>query len=412
MHDVNNQENHAGPMRFLPPIGKGCFIALLLGSPASVLAFDNDAFTLTTFAREQYDSNLFRLPDGLQPFNAGRRSATTQTAGLGLQVDKTYGLQRFDLSATVTRDQYEPYDYLNATGRTIGASWAWTLTPSLMGNLSINQTLAPNNFSDTGFVTHSNTRKTEERRFDVNYRPGAALHPRLSLLDSQDKSEQTTFVRQNSKTTSLEGALVYEFRTGNTTEIYFRRGRGNYIDLNADPVAQSDSQYLESETGVAAHWNWTGLSTLDGRIGYLDRDHRTFASRNFSGPVGQLSFTYYLTGKTSLQVNGSRTLGSTQTLISSYSEDETATIGPVWSATQKITVRPSYSVTRRIFKDPLVPVVEDLRLTQRDATLQVDWSVLRNFNLSLVVLKSNRSATDRNFQYSDRQASVLGRLNF
>ena len=389
-----------------------CLLLAACAFPVPAYGLDDGVLNPYVYIAQRYDSNLFRLPDGVEPFGSGRRSATTRTVGVGLQVNKTYGQQRFDVAASVSRDQYDPYDYLDATGRALTATWAWTLTPSLTGNLSFAQVEAPNNFADTGLQVASNKRKTEERRFDVAYRPGAALHPRLALIQSEDKSQQTTFQRQNSKTTSLEGALVYEFRSGNTAELYFRRGRGDYLDLNGDPLLQNDAQYDENETGIAVRWQGSGASRFDGRIGFLDRKHRTFASRDFSGPVGNLQYTYELTGKTRFQVSANRTLSSIQSFSSSYSRDESLSIGPTWFATGKITVRPLYTITRRTFRGALAIVTDDLTLTTRDASLNVDWSLLRSITLSLTVLRSNRSSNDAAFQYADHGAAIRGSLNF
>lgn len=385
-------------------------LAALLGAGPAHAA--EDVFNIDVFARQRYDSNLFRLPDGVQPFGDGRRSATTRSYGVGLNVNKAYGLQRFDISTTITRDSYDPYDYLDSTGRAYNASWAWMVTPSLSGNLSISRTEAPNNFSDTGVLTQENKRRTDQRRFDINFRPGASLHPRVSLLQNEDRSDQTTIDRQNSKTTSVESAMVYEFRSGNTTELYFRRGRGDYLDINSDPLLENDSQFDENETGAAAHWMWTGNSTFDGRIGYLDRKHRTFASRNFSGPVGSVNFTYALTGKTQLQLSANRTLSSTQSLTTSYSQDETISINPVYYATGKITVRPSYVVTRRSFKAGLVRTGDDLQMTMRDTSLSIDWNVQRALSLSVTLTRSNRTSNDAVYQFSDRAATIQAALRF
>lgn len=404
--------------RLSAPRTLAAWSALLLCTSAA--AFDNDVVNVQIDLRERYDSNLFRLPDGVQPYGNQRRSATIRTTGVGLQVDKTYGLQRFDVSATVTHDHYSPYESLDATGRAYNAAWGWTFTPSITGNLSMSRSESLNNFADNllpgqaqgQIQTQPNRRRTEERRFDVNWRPGAALHPRVSLLQNEDKSDQTTIDRQNSKTTSLESALVYEFRSGNTAELYFRRGRGNYLDINADPTFEADSQFNENETGLSAHYRSTGASSFDGRIGYLDRRHRTFSSRNFSGPVGYLYYTYTATGKTQIQLSASRSLASTQSFITSYSRDETLAITPSYSATGKITIRPSFSFTRRNFFGSLVPVADELRMTMRDATFQVDYAALRALNLSFAVTKSNRTSNDGTFQFSNRSASVQASLRF
>ena len=310
------------------------------------------------------------------------------------------------------QDHYSPYQYLDTTSRVISASWAWTLTPELTGNLSISRSQAPNNFSDTGVTSQTNLRKVEDRILSIDYRPGAAIHPRLSFLQDEDKSQQPTFNRQNAKTTSLEGALVYDFRSGNEASLYFRRGRGNYINVDPDPTIQQDSQFNEHETGLTAHYTSSGFSAFDGRIGYLSRDNRDFSTRNFGGVVGQVTYTYSATGKTQLQLVASRSLASTQDLSSSFSQDETLSFNPIWSATSKITVRPVFSVTRRTFHGAIVPIAEDLQMTMRNLSLQIDWNVYRHLTFSFAVTKENRSSNNTAFQYADHGGSARASITF
>jgi exopolysaccharide biosynthesis operon protein EpsL len=383
---------------------------LLICNPA--LAFDDDALNIGVSASERYDSNLFLLPNGLQPPQGnGQRSAYTRTAGVDLRIEKSYGQQRFDLGGNVSHEYYSPYSSLDFTSHVLNAAWAWTLTPSLTGNLSINITKVPNSFGDTGFQTQANPRTTEDKRFDVNYRPGASLHPRFSVVQSEDKSAQTTIDRDNSRTSSVEGAMVYEFHSGNSADVYFRRGKGNYFDNISDASIGTESEFNEHETGVSAHWT-EGAAQLDGKVGYLTREHRTFSERNFAGPVGQITFAYAVTGKTQILLAASSSLSSAQSLISNYSQDQTISITPIWSATGKITVRPSYTLTHRSFKGATTPGVDSLRWTTRDAALEVDWSALRSLNFVVTINHSNRTSNDPTFQYSNRGALVSGKWSF
>ena len=386
--------------------------AAAFGAVHDAWGLDTDVLDFSVIASERYDSNIFRLPDDVQPFGNGRASATTRTLGVGLRLDKTYSQQTFNVDATVTRDHYSPYHFLDATGRTVRAAWLWTLTPSITGNLSINQSQIPNNFIDSGLQTQSNQRKTEERRFDIAWRPGAALHPRFAFLDNEDRSDIPTFERQNSRTLSVESAIVYEFRSGNSAETYYRRGRGSYLNFDANPVDQTDAQFTESEAGVGAHWRSTGTSTFDGRLGYLDRSHRNFASRNFKGLVGSLGYTYAPTGKIQLRLDAVRTLSSTQTFISSYSEDESLAISPVYFATSKIAIRPTYTLTRRLFKGALLPSTRNLDLVSHDFTFRLDWAVFRSLDVSAAYLRSTRSANDLTYQYHDRGGLISGTFRF
>lgn len=362
-------------------------------------------------SRYSYDSNLFSLPDGVSPAT-GPRSAKTWTTAVGLRLDKTYGLQRFTLDAGLEHYRYDPYDSLNFTGHSVAAAWAWTLTPQLTGYVIFNESERPNEFADTGFQLETNSRKVAERRFDVDWRPGAALHPRFSIVQSEDRSERTVFQRENSKTTSIESSLIYEFRSGNTAEGYVRQGKGDYFDTLADPSQQIDTEFDEREGGLRAKWQSTGASKLDGNIGYLDRTHKTFGIRNFNGAVGRLNYVYTITGKSELQMAAQRVLTSSQSTIGSYSADDSFTIAPSYAPTGKITIRPSWSIIRRVFKGAPTAGVLEFRETTRSASLRVDYAALRWLELSAGVSRASRVANYPNFQYVNNQAFILGRLKF
>ena len=139
---------------------------------APAFALDGGVVNAEAFASQRYDSNLFALPDGVEPPGGTRRSATTFSSGATLRIDKAYGLQQFDLYGTITHVHYNPYDYLDLTSHAYGGRWAWTLTPSLTGNIAIDESRTPNSFSNTGFQTAPNPQTLENRRFDVNYRIG------------------------------------------------------------------------------------------------------------------------------------------------------------------------------------------------------------------------------------------------
>ena len=380
-----------------------CILCLVLPTAASAL--DDGALQIGVTGSERYDSNLFDLADGVTPPGTTRRSAQSQSVGLTLNVTKSYGLQTFAIDASLARLHYVPYDNLDLTTHTVGASWRWTLTPELTGRFEFDQVKVPNYFGDTGFQSSANPRKTENRVFSVDYRPGAAIHPRFSFLSIEDRSATAVLNRDNSRTTSVEGALVYEFRSTNDVELYFRRGRGRYTDIGNDPALLLDDTYDESETGIGAHWNrdWStlGKTTFDGQIGYLKREHQRFAQRNFSGPVGKISFVYYATGRTRVEINGVSTLSSAQSTFSSYSHDTSVSVSPIYALTGKINVGLAYSWAHRSFLGAVTNNQDTLRYTTRDATAFIGWNIWRSLDLTLSGFRESRVASSGAFQYVD-----------
>ena len=385
-------------------------IAIIGSDP--VFAADGDPLEISVFTSLQHDSNLFRLADGVSPGGDGSRSATTWTGGAGLRVDKSYSLQRLSLAATVSRYHYDPYSNLDFTGYTLAASYAWSLTPSLTGNLIYNRRKLPSDFADVGYEQRPNPAQGEDRRLDVDWRAFAMVHPRLSVFEIKNTSDRPVFQRENANATSVELSLIYTARSGNKLEAYGRRASGNYTDLDRVDALLIDPQFTEREFGLRGDWKLSDLTRLDGSIGSLDRTHDSFSVRNFNGAVGRLGFVYTPSGKTEVRFSGSRSLRSSQTAINSYFVEEIYSIAPAWRPTEKITITPSYTWSNRDFKGAPSPVTALLHTDTRIGALQLDWAALRSLGLSLAIFDARRSSNAASLQYRDRGASITASFKF
>ena len=392
------------------PLKTCAFAVLLAGLPATALALDDGVFTPSVFAGYRYDSNLFRVSDDSD--SSTRGSANTKSFGVGLQIVKAFGLQKFRLDTSITRQLYSKYTSLDATSKTIDTGLAWKLTPAFGGNLIYRRSEVPNNFADVGFESTKNLRTTEERRADFDYRPGAALHPQISVFENISRSERPTFQQEDSTTRSVMASLIYTFASQNSLEGYVRKANGSYENFVIDPTQQLATEFREVEEGIRYHWNYSGTTSLNGSLGHVKRTHSGVDIRNFSGLVGQASFAYQLTGKTKLEVNADRFLYSSQSTISSYVAQTDFAFAPNWSVTNQVTVRPSWTYQRRVFKG--APALVGTPLTQyiRAITLDVVWSPLRSVDVTASFSHEKRSATLPGLDYLNNSAQLYGRYHF
>ena len=381
-------------------------IACLSGNPAQA-----DSIAAAVEGGLRYESNLFRLPDGVDPAGRGRRSALIATLDAGLHVEQSYSLQRFTIDGAVRRYHYDPYDGLDFTGHDIAAAFDWSLTSALSGKLSYVSKEYPVDFADSGYVPTANPAKIVTRRADVDWQAGAALHPRLSAFQSEDKTDRLTFQRESSRSTSVEASLIYAFPSANTLEGYLRRARGTYLDTPDSDALQIDHRFHERETGLRTRWQFTGTSKLDGEVGYLDRTHDRFAVRDFSGAVGRVHYTWTPTGKVEVQVTASRALSSAQTSFSSYLREDSLSINPAWFATGLITVRPAFVFSRRNFTGSPLPG-ETLEERSRASSLQVDYALRRWIDVTFQIAHTSRNASNAIYQYVDRSAFISARVKF
>ncbi|MDO9165411.1 MAG: putative exosortase B-associated extracellular polysaccharide biosynthesis transporter EpsL, partial [Rhodoferax sp.] len=124
---------------------------LIVFSAAPALAQVEDTFKLSAAYSQQTDSNLFRLPaDANVTALIGKSSAAEQISitSLGLNVNKAYSLQRFELNLNLIDYQYQNFSYLSFAAHNYSAAWRWALTPRLHGNFTSERKETLNSFSD------------------------------------------------------------------------------------------------------------------------------------------------------------------------------------------------------------------------------------------------------------------------
>jgi hypothetical protein len=373
---------------------------------------EGDNLRLAAFELIRYDSNFFHLPDQIDPGDGGRREAVTSTTGIGLSYDKYYGLQHIVLDASLSRDRYGRASNLDFTSYAIDANYYWKLTPDVSGAVTFNRTYLPTDYEYIGFVTTPDPRTTQTARASIDWRAGAGLHPRFSIIETEYRNRTSTFQLENSRGSGLEVAAVYRFRTNNRLEAYVDESRGRSLDSVSNPLALTNTTYTQREYGIRYHAEITDIVNVDGHAAYFKREFSDFPIRDFGGPVGDLNLFYAVTGKTQLLASVSRTLYGAQTNFSNYFVEDDASIGVLWMVTGKITVHPSYTVRRQAYQASPFPVETPLREISRYAMLEVDWAALRSLDISLSVTHSTRSATESTLQFGDRSASVFARLKF
>ena len=373
---------------------------------------EGDTLRFAAFQVERYDSNFFRLPDSTDVPGGGRRSAVTSTTGFGVGLDKRYGLQRIVVDAAITRDHYAPYDNLDFTGNRLTSTYYWAVTPSITGNLVFDHARLPTDYEFTSFRTVTNPRTTQLARLDVDWRAGAALHPRFSIYSTEDTTQDPTFQVESYKSRTAQVALIYQFRSNNSVQLYGRGSRGNNTNADSAPSFLINNDFNEREYGAQANWIVTGQTDGEFAIGRLERSYSTFGQRDFDGFVGHLTLNYAITGKSTFRLAASRSLNSSQTTFSSYYVEDTARASLDYAATGKIIVRPVFQIRRQVYRGSPFPVATPLKETTRDSSLQVEYAALRWLDFSLALTRSTRNANDPTVPFTNRSAAVYARVKF
>ena len=374
-------------------------IAALLSTPAAwsqatatsgsnATAMDSLLKDLTVIvgASVTNDSNLFRRP-------VLEASETITSGYLGLRLNKSLGQQQIQLDITKTANRYEKFKYLDFDALNYSGAWNWRLGTQFSGKLSASrsESLAP--FEDTAGIGR-NVRISENQAFDVDTWIGGGWYLLLGIGQSSQKSEQN--VQNLSRTPDFDSSnrsigVKYQTRAGNTLSARRYSTEGEYT--NALPGAVNND-YSEDLSELSADWKLTATSTLNGRIGWLERDNKDPTRRDFSGPSSSLNYSWNPGGKLSLGISAARKTSPLQDLTASYREDSSLSVTPAWRISDKTSAFMRLSYQKSDDKNTLVVLPTGPRSdTTKIAAMGLDWSATRKLTINASLERQQRNST-------------------
>lgn len=353
------------------------------------------------------DSNVFRTPDAI------RRSDTYGVTTLGVKLDKRYSLQRIELDVYAQDYRYQDFSQLDFTAFNYDAAWRWSVTPRLRGNLTADRREFVDNTADVlvspDGLTAVNRRTESAVGLDAEYELGAAWRVVGGVFQRELKNTLTT-AEANSTVNGAEVGARYVFRSGNSLAYRFKNGDGTYRG-QTDATLPRDFSDVEHE--FRFEWAPTGRSTVQARMGYLDREHKSAADRDFSGWTGRVNANWVLTGKTQFDAGFIRDLSSYQTANTNYYEGQRLYISPVWKPTEKTALRLRLEQGTRNYKG--APAGQ-APLNRRDktalASLSAEWEALRSLTVAVTAQHDRRTANVAGADYKANSVGVSALFRF
>lgn len=385
------------------PIGSAA-LALALALPAAQ-ADQQDSWNLTAGVGSSYDSNLFRSPSRLAS------SDTINTASVGLRIDKPYSLQRFVFDGALTAYRYQRNDYLDYVGKNFYGAYLWSVTPRLHGTLSASYNEGLNSFVDYR-GRGRNLRTLETYRLDAEWEAWGNWRL-LGGVNYTSVQNSELFVAQDDYAArSAEYGVKYVYPSGSNIVLLGRRTDGDYDNRELSAFALLDSKFTQNEPEVRVSWQVTGQSLLNGRLGYLAREHQNFAVRDYSGAVGSLDYLWDIGGKLRLNLGVRQDLVSYQTLESSYYRARAWSIVPVWQITAKTVLRGRFSRESRDYLGAPLAVLAGREDTLSLSQVAVDWMPLRTVTLSTYVQYDRRDSNQAIYDFKAEMAGISAKLAF
>lgn len=401
---------------------------MALSASGLVLAAQpEDALNFAVGAGLRFEDNLFRIDDDANVPVPGksRRSDLISTYSVGVKIDKSYSLQRFQLDAEAIRNDYHTYDYLDFTAKNYRAAWLWALTPDLTGTILLTRNEQQNDFadfltSDNQLIINKNVQTNEVRSFTADWRVGGGWHLLGGVSEIRSRNEADFTAVGDYVQRGGEAGIKYVSRADNFISLVQRNSTGDYEGRALNPFTQLDTGFDQRETEVQVNYRLTGKSLIDARLGYIDREHDNFSDRDYDGTVGRLAYIWTPTGKLSITTSLSRSLTSYQQFFNSYYVSDTFAIAPVWEVTAKTKIRARYSYSERDYRGALrraiVPFGAVYSGPLRDdkvhgLTLSAEWQAMRTLLITGTVQHERRDSNSDfagTFNSLDYDASSIG----
>lgn len=387
------------------------FFVCALVPAAGLLADEGDIFHVNATLSTMRDNNLFRLAPGVDPrsFGLSGKSDTINTLGVGLNFNKTFGVQRLIANATMVDNRYQHNDYLNFRAFNFDAKWEWAYGKLWTGELFLDRSEALNSFSDFRNFQQRNVRTVSNQRLTGNY----WFHTNWALVMGGSRTsltnEQPFLAESDYDATGLNFGMRYRPAPNRTASLRVSRLEGEYAKRQFNNALQFDNGFTQTGYDLDYDWMLTGSTQVRGRLGYLTREHDRFSSRDYSGVVGNLDANYSYSAKGLLTLGYRRGLEAFQQLASSYYTLNEFTVANRWAVTSQVAAGARYAVGTRDYQGEIVALPAGIPLREdrfSRAGIDLSYQPASWVQLKAGVNLENRRVNLDNLDYKDRTTYI------
>jgi exopolysaccharide biosynthesis operon protein EpsL len=391
-------------------------VASLALSACPTWALWNDTVEVKAATGLRYDDNLFRLPANADVAAlTGRSDAKEEilVSSVGLGINKSYSLQRFEADFSVVDYRYRNFDVLDFTANNYSAAWHWSLTPDFHGTLGTERRESQNSYADVQNIRQSNQRTAVDTRFDGEYNLDGAWSVLGGLNRASLHNEEAVVGEDDTRTTSVLAGVRRSFASGSAVSYTLKSTEGRYLNRTPSAASLLDDEFRQIDHGLRLAWAFTGKSTANFSLTHMDRTHAHFAQRDFSGWTSSANVKWAATDKVSLVVGYAELLAGYQTRNTNYTRTRRLSLTPTWQVSAKTALRLRHEVAQIDFRgapDGVAP--SDRSDTTNDTSLSIQWQPTRPMTLSASLLNSRRTSSGNGLDFRSKQATLGAQFSF
>lgn len=390
---------------------------LLLGWTSTAMALgENDALKINGGYALQHDSNLFRLPADVNASSVTGRPERDEwigVASVGLAFKKGYGLQQLALSLNVLDYHYRHFSYLDFTAINYNAAWRWSLTPRLTGVVSTERIETLNSFADFQNTNQRNQRTNVNSLFDAEYALDGAWRVLGGLARATQSNELPVVGESDTRSNSAKVGVRYVFPSTSSLAYVYKHASGRYLDRVLPSSGFFDDRYAQDDHELALTWLFSGKSSVEMKAAYIQREHPTYAQRDYSGVVASSTLNWGWSDKLLLAIGAAQELTSYQTESSNYSQTQRLFINPVWKMGSRSTLRFRHDWARIDYRgQPTLLPTSDRADKTSTTSLALEWRVVRPLLLSASIAQQRRSSNTTGLNFRSTQGLVSAQFSY
>lgn len=397
--------------------------SVLVHAPAAV-ANEGDVVNLSAAVTMMHDNNMFRLSPNANPANYGLegRSDTITMTSLGLNLNKTFGLQQLIGNISFADTSYKRNSYLDFLALNYDGKWLWAVGTRWTGELALDRAESLNTYADytTNNYRARNVRLIENERFTANYWFHTSWAAFLGVSRNSVTNEQAVLAENDYEASGFNYGIRFRPVSGNTVALRIKQLDGRYSNRQFNAAAQADNGFSHNSVELDAGWLLTGKTQLRSRLEYLERKHDHFPARDYSGWAGNLDLVYAVTGKSNLTFGYKHALEGFQgsyreaqapfgLITSSYYELDELNLSARWAATDKISTSARLGYGKRSYHGEIAPLPAGVEPRQDKTTragIDIGYRPVRWFEIRAGMNYEKRNVNDDRYDYKDRTTFV------
>lgn len=293
---------------------------LLLALCGSAPAADDRGLHGSVGLTVLHDRNLFRLPEGVTPAQAGvtlggtdgsERSDRATVPDAAVDGTLALGRQRVALRLSQQAMRFHRYEAYDSSDRSAGLLWRWQLGNELAGELNAEHARRATALDDFRGSERNDVR-SRSVQFGGRWQPRPDRRLRLGvdrLHGSNSVAERRT---ADYRATLRSAEATYVSGLGNELLLRLRHGTGEYPNRSIVGTVPVDNSWRQRDAELGLVLRPGGRTRGELRIGRGTRRHDDVPARDFDGTTGRIALAWEAGAALVLDVELARDLAAVE----------------------------------------------------------------------------------------------------